>query len=165
MERIQLHDRTEVHVKEYFYRVQDAEIRRMIPIKAQTLAQALDDYHRSRLPGSTSYGCAIYADGSYVGDVWCYCMDTADNPRAMLSYCLFAKEYWGRGIATAGVNLFLQKVEEEFGITKIGAFTYNDNSASIGVLTNCGFQLVETFVEDGVASSYFALDTAAHRQS
>ena len=159
MNRIELRNRTEFHVKEYYQRVQDAEIRRMIPLKAQSLEEALNDYYCSILPNSSSYGCTIYVDDIYVGDVWCYCIDLADTPHAMLSYCLFAKQYWGRGIATAAVKLFVKAIRKEFGITKIGAFTYTDNVASIGVLKNCDFQLVETFIEDGVSSSYFELDT------
>lgn len=159
MNRIELRNRTEAHVKEYYHRVQDAEIRRMIPLKAQSLEEALNDYYDSISPDSQSYGCTIYVNDIYVGDVWCYCVNLADTPHAMLSYCLFAKEYWGRGIATAAVKLFVKAIRKEFGITKIGAFTYNDNVASIGVLENCDFQLMESFVENGVSSSYFELDT------
>lgn len=159
MKHIELRNRTETHVKEYYQRVQDAEIRRMIPLKAQSLEEALNDYYYSILPNSQSYGRTIYVDDIYIGDVWCYCIDLADTPHAMLSYCLFAKQYWGHGIATAAVKLFIKAIRKEFGITKIGAFTYTDNAASIGVLENCDFQLEETFVEDGVSSSYFELDT------
>lgn len=45
MNRIELRNRTEFHVKEYYQRVQDAEIRRMIPLKAQSLEEALNDYY------------------------------------------------------------------------------------------------------------------------
>lgn len=159
MSRIELRSRTEAHVKEYYHRIQDAEIRRMIPLKAQSLEEALNDYYYSISLNSQSYGCTIYVDDIYIGDVWCYCIDLADTPHAMLSYCLFAKQYWGRGIATAAVKLFVKAIRKEFGITQIGAFTYTDNAASIGVLENCGFQLEETFVEDGISSSYFELDT------
>lgn len=159
MSRIELRSRTEAHVKEYYHRTQDAEIRKMIPLKDQSLENAINDFYCSISPDSKSYGCTIYVDDIYVGDVWCYCIDLADTPHAMLSYCLFAKQYWGYGITTAAVKLFVKVIRKEFGITKIGAFTYTDNAASIGVLENCDFQLVETFVEDGVLSSYFELDT------
>lgn len=159
MNHIELRNRTEAHVKEYFYGVQDAEIRRMLPIKAKSVEESLNDYYQSISPDSKSYGCTIYVDDTYVGDVWCYCIDLADNPHAMLSYCLFAKQYWGKGVATTAVKLFIKTIRTKLGITKIGAFTYNDNAASIGVLEKCDFQLVETFVEDGISSSYFELET------
>ncbi len=159
MSRIELRSRTEAHVKEYYHRIQDAEIRRMIPLKDQSLEDALNDYYYSISPDSKSYGCTIYVDDIYVGDVWCYCIDLANTPHAMLSYCLFSKQYWGYGITTAAVKLFVKAIRKEYGITKIGAFTYTDNAASIGVLKNCDFQLVETFIENGVSSSYFELDT------
>lgn len=161
MKRIELRNRTEAHVKEYYHRVQDAEISRMIPMKAQSLEEALNDYYYSISPDSQSYGCTIYVDDVYVGDVWCYCVNLADTPHAMLSYCLFAKQYWGHGIATAAVKLFIKAIRKEFGITQIGAFTYTDNTSSIGVLEKCDFQLMETFVEDGVSSSYFELNTSS----
>ena len=159
MNRIELRNRTESHVIEYYNRVQDDEIRRMIPLKVQSLEEALNDYYYSISPDSKSYGCTIYVDNIYVGDVWCYSIDFDDTPHAMLSYCLFAKQYWGYGITTAAVKLFVKLIREEYGITQIGAFTYTDNVASIRVLENCDFQLVETFIEDGVSSSYFELDT------
>ena len=159
MSRIELRSRTEAHVKEYYQRVQDVEIRRMIPLKAQSLEEALNDYYCSISPNSQSYGCTIYIANVYVGDVWCYSIDLADTPHAMLSFCLFAKQYWGYGITTAAVKLFIKIIRKKLCITKIGAFTYANNAASIGVLENCGFQLEETFVEDGVSSSYFELDT------
>ncbi len=157
--KIELRSRTEAHVKEYYYRVQDAEIQKMIPLKAQSLEEALDDYYCSISPDSKSYGRTIYVNDIYVGDVWCYCIDLSETPNAMLSYCLFAKQYWGRKIATAAVKLFIELIRKELGITKIGAFTYTDNAASIAVLEKCGFRLAEVFVEDGVSSSYFELDT------
>ncbi len=159
MNGTELRKRTEAHVKEYYHRVQDDEIRRMIPLKAQSLEEALNDYYNSISPDSQSYGCTIYVNDVYVGDVWCYCIDLANTPHAMLSYCLFEKQYWGRGIATDAVKLFIKAIRKEFGITKIGAFTYTHNAASIRVLENCDFKLVEAFVEDGVSSSYFELDT------
>lgn len=158
MSKIELRSRTEAHVKEYYDRIQDNEIRKMIPLKEQSLEDALKDYHISISPDSNSYGCTIYADDTYAGDVWCYGIDLAGTPQAMLSYCLFAKSYWGCGITTAAVKLFIKEIRRKYGITRIGAFTYSDNAASIGVLKNCNFQLVEDFVEDGVASSYFELD-------
>ena len=66
MNRIELRNRTEFHVKEYYQRVQDAEIRRMIPLKAQSLEEALNDYYCSISPNSSSYGCTIYVDDIYV---------------------------------------------------------------------------------------------------
>lgn len=154
---VELRDRTEEHAREYFYRTQDDEIKKMIPQKARSLREALEDYRRSVQPDSKSWGRTIYADGIYIGDVWCYCINPNESPGAMLSYCIFNRRYWGKGIASAAVKLFVEEIRRKYGISLIGAFTYNSNAASMGVLRNCNFQLVETFAEDGIRSSYFEL--------
>lgn len=157
--KIELHDRTESHVKVYYSRTQDDEIRGMIPQKAQSVEEALNDYYQSITANSTSYGRTIYADGNYVGDVWCYSIDGADVPQAMLSYCVFEKQCWKKGIASAAVKLFLAEMRRKYGVTTVGAFTYSDNVASIGVLENNHFNMVETFNEDGTLSYYLECES------
>ena len=154
---ITLHPRTAETVRIYFEKAQRPEIRRMLPQKAQTVDEALADFEKTQLPGATSYGRTIQADGRYVGDVWIYAIDPADKPNAMLSYCVFAPDMWGKGVATEAVRLFLAEAAERFALTTVGAFTYADNSASIRVLEKNGFRLTEEFTEDGVASRYYQL--------
>ena len=48
----------------------------------------------------------------------------------------FGKEYWGKGIATAGLELFLDLVSER----PISAYVAEHNVASIRVLQKCGFK-------------------------
>ena len=75
----------------------------------------------------------------------------------MLSYCIFDKDYWHRGIGTFAVRLFIEEFTKNFEIRQIGAFTYDSNSASIALLNSLDFKLVENFSEDGIGSSYFEL--------
>lgn len=152
---ITLHPRTAQTVAIYFERAQQPVIRSMLPQKAQTVEEALADYASTQLPGATSYGRTIHADGRYVGDVWIYAIDQHDTPNAMLSYCVFETEIWSRGVATAAVRLFLAEAEDRYGLASIGAFTYADNVASIRVLEKNGFALEEEFEEDGVVSRYY----------
>jgi len=49
----------------------------------------------------------ILVNGVYIGDIWYYCIDLDDEPNAILSYCIFEKACWNRGIATEAVKLFL----------------------------------------------------------
>lgn len=151
---ITLQARTAETAAIYFERAQQPAIRRMLPQKARTLEEALADFTRTQQPGANSFGRTIYADGRYVGDVWCYCMDPADTPNAMLSYCIFEQELWGCGAATAGVRLFLTEAVARFGLRTVGAFTYADNAASIRVLEKNGFVMMERFKEDGRESCY-----------
>lgn len=152
--RIALKDRTEETVSFYFERAQDARIRRSLPQKAQTLDEALRDYRRTLLPGAASYGRTIWADGTYAGDVWCYCIAPEDTPQAMVSYCVFP-EYWGRGIASAALKLFLDEAGQRCGIHVFGAFTYENNLPSRRVLEHNGFRLTESFADEGGASCYY----------
>ncbi len=152
---ISLGDRTAETVRIYFEQAQQPCIKSVLPQKAQTVEEALRDYQATLLPGATSYGKTILADGRYIGDVWCYCIHRQEEPNAMLSYCLFDASFWRRGIATKAVAMFLAEVRERYALQTIGAFTFSNNPASTRVLQKNGFSLVEEFVEDGRPSMYF----------
>ncbi|MBQ2955936.1 MAG: GNAT family N-acetyltransferase [Clostridia bacterium] len=155
---VELRERTERHVRIHFEKTRDDEIQKMCPQRAQTLTEAIADYRRSAEPGSASFGRTVYADGEYVGDIWCFAMHEEDDPDAMLSYCLFEKAAWGKGIATEAVRLFAAEISVRFSIRRIGAFTYLDNAGSVRVLEKNGFVLREIVEEDGVKSAYYTLD-------
>lgn len=152
---ITLKDRTAETVAVYFEKAHTPEIQKTLPQKAQTLEEALADFRETQKPNARSFGRTIHADGAYAGDVWCYCMDPDGEPQAMVSYCVFEKALWGRGAATRGLGLFLEEIRERFGLERVGAFTFSDNTASIRVLEKNGFRLKESFTEDGVESEYY----------
>lgn len=149
--------RTEETVRVYFEKSQQPEIKTMLPQKAKSVEEAVSDYYKTLLPDSASYGRTILVDGGYIGDVWCYCIDRSETPNAMLSFCVFEKKLWRKGIAAKAVSLFLKEMHERFGIGTVGAFTFSDNTASQRVLEKNGFDLIEAFVEDGRASRYYQL--------
>ena len=155
---ITVRDRTANTAATYFEKAQQPEIKQMLPQKATSVEEALADFAKTRLPGATSFGRTIYADGRYFGDVWIYGIDMNDTPNAMLSYCIFEKEMWWRDAATRGVRLFLEEVRDRFGLQTVGAFTYAVNAASIRVLEKNGFSLVESFSEEGILSQYYHLE-------
>ncbi len=152
---IVLRERTEAHVRIYFERTRDEQIQSMCPQRAQTVEEALRDYRHSLRKDSDSFGRTVYADGRYVGDVWCYCIGDQDGPDAMLSFCLFEKEVWGRGIGGEAVRLFLTEMKERFGVRTVGAFVYMENEGSVRVLEKNGFRLEEQFSEEGQESGYY----------
>ena len=152
---ISLGTRTTETVRKYFFKAQDSEIKSVLPQEAQSVQEALDEYEKSLRPGASSYGRTILVGGAYIGDVWCYRIDNNDEPNAMLSYCVFEKEYWNRGIATEAVRLFLKEVSARYGLRTMGAFTYADNIPSIRVLENNGFHMTEEFEENGRLSVFF----------
>ena len=153
--QITLGNRTAETVAVYFEKAGIPEIRSTLPQKARTLEEALADFRETQTPNARSFGRTIYADGVYVGDVWCYCLDPGGQPQAMISYCVFEKGLWGKGVASRALGLFLEEIRERFGLERAGAFTFSDNTASIRVLEKNGFRLMESFIEDGTESRYY----------
>ena len=91
-------------------------------------------YRKSLKPEASSYGRTIYADGRYVGDIWCYGIHEEKEPDAMISYCIFEKALWGRGAATEALRMFLELIAEKFRVRTVGGFTFAENQASIRVM-------------------------------
>ena len=152
---VYLGNRTAETVRTYFEKANRPEIKAVLPQKAQTVEEALADYEETLHPNANSYGRTIIANGNYIGDIWCYCIDVNEEPNAMLSYCIFEKAYWSQGIATETVAMFLKEVKARYALNTIGAFTFSDNLASIRVLEKNGFTELEEFSEDGRDSKYF----------
>ena len=155
---ITLRERTVETVRIYFEKASTPQIKKLLPQKAKTVEEALADFEKTLLPDATSFGRTIYADGQYVGDIWCYCIDPDETPNCMLSYCVFEPDYWSRGIATKAVSLFIEEIYAKYAVKSIGAFTYAHNLASIRVLEKNHFAIKEEFVEDGVLSQYLQRD-------
>ena len=150
-----LRERTEEHVRLYFEKTQDAQIRAMLPPGSATVEEALEKFAFTQRVGAASYGRTIYLGERYVGDVWCYGIDQAESPQAMLSYCVFEKDCWGKGVATQAVKEFMKELETRFGLERLGAFTFLENMPSVRVLEKNGFVLSERFDEDGKSSGYY----------
>ena len=152
---VELRARTEEHVRIQYDKIRDPEIWAMIPMTDKTLEEAIADYEKTQLPGAASYGRTIYVDGTYVGDVWCYCIDPEEEPNAMVGYCLLEKSLWGKGIATEALKQFLQDVSGRYGLKTLGCIAYCSNAASLRVMEKNGFKKIEEFAEDGVLSAYY----------
>ncbi len=161
---IRLGDRTAETVRIYFKKANTPEIKTVLPQKAQTEEEALTDYRKTLLPTADSYGKTIIADGNYIGDIWCYCIGAGKEPNAMLSYCIFETSYWGHGIATKAVSLFLKEIQDRYALSTVGAFTFSQNTASIRVLEKNGFTVLEEFSEGGRASKYLQYTCRPLRQ-
>lgn len=161
-----LREREKEHVVEYFHKTRDEEIQSMMPGSAESAEVALAMYEESLKKDAASYGRTIYCEEKYIGDIWCYGLDTQNEPNAMLSYCIFEKEYWNKGIATIAVDMFMKELTQKFRIKSIGAFLYADNMGSRRVLEKNGFVLREKLMEDGRISFYYEmlLDNEGVRQ-
>lgn len=155
---IELRTRSAETVSIYFKKANTPAIRAVLPQKAKTLEEALADFERTQLPGAASYCRTIYTDGKYIGDIWCYCIDKNEEPGAMVSYCVFEPDYYGKGIATEALRLFIAEIVPKFKLKSLGAFTFASNNASIRVLEKNGFTKREEFEEDGVLSCYLQVE-------
>lgn len=155
---IVLGSRTAESAAHSFEQMNTPAIRATLPMKAKTAEEAAEDFRISQLPGASSFGRTILADGRHVGDVWCYGIDPDGTPGAMVSYCVFERALWGQGVAFTALARFLPEIAGKYGLKTVGAFTFADNLSSIRILEKNGFQLMEEFVEDGVPSRYYQLD-------
>lgn len=152
---VSLKERSRDHVKIYFQNTQDEEIKRMLPSVVKTEEEALRAFEETQKPRASSYGQTIYYGETYIGDIWCYNMDIEESPNGMLSYCIFDKKFWNKGIATEAVGLFLKELRQNYQMKELGAFLYASNAASRRILKKNGFVKAETIVEDGIESFYY----------
>lgn len=154
---IKLKKRTKAHVMTFWEKTQDDEIKRLFPFNIKSLEEALNLFEESLKEDASSYGKVIYFKDRYVGDIWCYGIDEADEKMCMLSIVIFQKELWGKGIGTEAATVFVKEVFGKFHVDKIGAFTYSNNYGSIGLLKKTGFSETDTFIEKGIESKYFEI--------
>lgn len=154
---IELKTRTRSHVLTFWDETQDEEIRKLFPSSIMSKEEALILFDESLKGAASSYGKVIYFEGRYIGDIWCYSIDESDEKMAMLSTVIFDKKMWGKGIGTEAARTFLDEIFNKYNIEKVGAFTYSNNYASIGLLEKVGFVEIEKFIENGVESRYFEI--------
>ncbi|MCI8543860.1 MAG: GNAT family N-acetyltransferase [Lachnospiraceae bacterium] len=161
--KITLTPRTAEHVKIYWKKIQDEEIRKHIPLESLSLEEALGQFEASVQPGANSFGMCIEADGDYVGDAWCYGIDEENEKMAMFSFLIFEKSLWGKGVGSEAARLFCTEALSRYKIRKLGAFTYAENIGSLKALQKAGFFEKERFLEEGRLSVYLErLKSVAH---
>ncbi len=78
-------------------------------------------------------------------------LQVGKSHQAEIGYWL-AKPYWGRGIMTAVVRKACEFAFAEFGLVKIMAHVFANNSASAKVLEKCGF------VQEGYLRKHYLKD-------
>lgn len=151
---IQLKARTLENALTYFERTKDPDIERMFPRSVLTREQAIANFQASLLPDADSFGQTIWADGEYVGDIWCFCIDRSQQPNAMLSLCLFAKERWGQGIGSRAGAALSADGDRAVSSAKHRRLCLFRQSAFFAPSAKNGFVVQERFVEDGRESVY-----------
>ena len=112
--------------------------------------------HHARISSDPSnYLRTIVVDGEVAGDIGSW----QQEDRRLVGYWV-GRAYWGRGVATAALRLFLDEVTERplFGLVAV------HNLGSIRVLEKCGFRRVEPSEgeshtgDDGIEEVVLVLD-------
>lgn len=88
-----------------------------------------------------NHAWTVLVDGRIAGNV----VSWPQDGERMVGYWL-GEEFWGRGIGTAAVRLFLEEETER----PLHADVHAGNVASIRLLERCGFRRVESAEEDVV---------------
>ncbi|MHC4377091.1 MAG: GNAT family N-acetyltransferase [Planctomycetota bacterium] len=102
----------------------------------------------------------IDANGAVAGYLVCFASwdpDAPPGPR-QVGYWL-GREYWGRGLATTALRLFLEELDER----PLMAFTSPDHRASQVVLERCGFTRLSVAEAQAWLRDDETADTAVYR--
>lgn len=92
-----------------------------------------------RLKKPTTYNLAILFDGIYVGNIGTHKIDY-ENSSLEIGYWI-GKKYWGNGIASKALKLFIKELEEKFKPKRIVGYAFTFNPASKRVMEKCGFKI------------------------
>ncbi len=103
----------------------------------------------------------VVVDSCVAGNVGCWIQDD----QRLVGYWI-GKEYWGKGVATQMLSLFLRLVADR----PLQAHVAKHNVASIRVLEKCGFSLCEKATSalgelaDGIEELVYAIVTPSVRE-
>ena len=111
------------------------------------------------IAGTSGVVQTIVFDGAVAGNICCW----QDSGEQLVGYWI-GREYWGKGIATAALAKFIERMPHRPLVARVATH----NVASIRVLEKCGFIAVaeDAFTEpDGihVVESVFRLDSIPPR--
>jgi RimJ/RimL family protein N-acetyltransferase len=114
-----------------FYAYQDDPQARGLAAVPARDRPAFDAHWRRIIAGETGTARTILLDGELAGYVLCFGPSEAREVG-----CWIGRPYWGRGVATEALSLFLVDIHER----PLHAHVAEHNAASIRVLEKCGFR-------------------------
>jgi len=135
LEQIQLRDTTEDDLPILFEQQLDPEANRLAAFTARDPSDgAAFTAHWTRILGDDAIVTqTILCDGQVAGNI----LSFEHFGKPSVGYWL-GREFWGRGIATRALQLFLRRVTTR----PLYAGAAKDNLASLRVLEKCGFKIV-----------------------
>jgi RimJ/RimL family protein N-acetyltransferase len=118
----------------------DKEAARIANFPTRTEEAFYAHWHKIMADPSNILRTALW-EGQVVGNMVSFIMEG----KREVGYWL-GREYWGKGIATTALRLFLMEVTDRplFGVTA------KSNPASARVLEKCGFELLESSEKESI---------------
>jgi RimJ/RimL family protein N-acetyltransferase len=92
--------------------------------------------------GHGAWAAMDHASGAFVG--WFMLRPGSDGVSSEAGYRLL-RRWWGRGLATEGLEALLQRAFVEMGRERVFGTTYEENHASRRVMEKAGMRLVRRF--------------------
>jgi RimJ/RimL family protein N-acetyltransferase len=130
---VSLRDVTEDDLQVFFEDQLDPDATHMAAFPARDLETHLAHW-RKVLAGESNYTQTILWNGEVAGNVVSWEQDGERD----VGYWI-GKNYWGKGIATKALALFLEKVKER----PLYAHVAKHNFGSMRVLEKCGFEVAD----------------------
>lgn len=159
--RVRLRDVTEDDLPIFFEHQRDPDATRMAAFPARDRDAFMAHWGRI-MANPAALVQTILVGAQVVGNVGSWETDG----RRLVSYWI-GKEWWGRGVASAGLAAFLERVP----VRPLYAHVAKENIGSIRVLEKCGFALCIGLTEmlpapsDGVEELVFGLGAVGCRAS
>jgi RimJ/RimL family protein N-acetyltransferase len=138
-----------------FYAYQsDPQARELAAVPARD-RPAFDTHWRRIIADDTGTARTILIDGEIAGYVLCF----GPSEDREVGYWI-GRPYWGRGVATRALSIFLAEVRER----PLHAHVAEHNAASVRVLEKCGFKRLgePDLGPDGIAELHLELGQLEH---
>jgi len=102
-------------------------------------AKDASDFIEMASTGVMGHVFALYVENTFVGVGSLITQTYEHRINAEIGYWV-GEPYWGKGYATAAVQLLTQYAFEELDVLRLYAYVYGYNAASMRVLEKAGFQ-------------------------
>jgi RimJ/RimL family protein N-acetyltransferase len=151
---IELRDVTESDLSIFFAHQADPEASAMAAFPARDEKAHFAHWHKA-MADETNILRSILVDGNIAGNL----VSWIDSGKRLVGYWL-GREFWGRGIATGALQLFLSEINTR----PLYAHVARENRRSRRVLEKCGFRVIGVDgvlpenAPDPVAEYIFRLD-------
>ena len=100
------------------------------------LKESIAEYKKKK---PSKWNLAIISNGIYIGNMGTHKINY-ENESTEIGYWI-GKKYWGNGIATKALKLFIKELNKKFKLKRIVGFAFTFNPASKRVMEKCGFKL------------------------